>query len=97
MCDYGREQKGNGRGEKRVDERERERGSRRRGRGEDGEKSEPGRLSELLGPQGTCVVSYPACRGTTTNTEEGGRARQEGIQAKATETWLAGGGEVEQR
>ena len=25
MCDYGREQKGNGRGEKRVDERERER------------------------------------------------------------------------
>ena len=29
-------------------------------------KSETGRLSKLLGPQGTCVVSYQACRGMTT-------------------------------
>lgn len=52
-------------------------------------------MSKLFGPLGTCVVSYHACRGTTTNTQDGGEGVT-GRQAKATETWLVGEGEVEQ-
>ena len=71
--------KGNGRGEKRDDERERKQEKREKGKME--RKSETGRLSKLLGPQGICVVSYQACRGMTTmihththtHTHRGGR------------------------
>lgn len=50
------EKKGNGRGEKREDEREKA----EEGEGRNEKKSETGRPSKLLGPQGTCVVSYRA-------------------------------------
>ena len=93
--------KGNGRGEKRDDERERKQEKREKGKME--RKSETGRLSKLLGPQGICVVSYQACRGMTTmihththththTQRREARAWQEGTRAKATETWLAGEG-----
>lgn len=88
------EKKGNGRGEKREDEREKA--------GEEGE----GKMerSQRLGCHPSCwdlrepvsLATQPAGgQGQTWRREA--RARQEGRQAKATETWLAGEGEVEQR
>lgn len=97
------EKKGKRKGGRRQTMREREREQEKREKGKMERESETGRLSKLLGPQGTCVVSYRACGGMTTmthartHTEEGGQGMA-GRETSKSHRDLAGrGGEVEQR